>query len=350
MSRRHHGLTPLAVLERQHGFILKWDNDPKFRRYLRGCYADAQAWNEGDYGKGGKYVTATLNSFRYADAYRVTAEMTDLLLFAADRLDDSDKVDHTLAPTPFGFVAFEKPIPIIDARNEELLIHYLTWAPINQTDVSPITGRQRETPGVWVTMWNDGSMVPDGGLRRIADLEKVSLSALVATFGRYAFIGTEAMVDGDSVGSPIVAITDKKRAQMEAEDAAMRDLGFEVVPPTLTGHTNPARIVHALWLLLGQTITDVREDPLSRAAAKRAGQMPIPGRVTVISLRRVAGRKSEGETHVEWRHRWLVRGHWRWQPYADGRVERIWINGYAKNAHREDLPWAQSTKLYSLDR
>jgi hypothetical protein len=49
-------------------------------------------------------------------------------------------------------------------------------------------------------------------------------------------------------------------------------------------------------------------------------------RVRVVTLRRLhrtEAAPAEGTAeHVEWSHRWLVSGHWRWQRVGVGRTER----------------------------
>lgn len=351
---RRTGITPLQVLERQHGFLVKYQTNEDFRGYITGCFAPNMAWNSLDEERQPTYIDATLASFRYGEAYRVTPDMCDLVQFSADRLDETDKIDRTLAPSPFGFVLFEKPLPLWDARGELMLIHYLTWAQSSYEISHPGLGVIGHTSvgGFWVTMWNDATITPDETFLRLARMSedpkmRHEMHDLHRVMGRYGFVGTQGMVDGEGVGPAKQAIPPETLAKMMAEDDQFREQGLDI-PPPIGEHTNAARYVHALWLLLGQTLVDAREDPLSRAASKMAGRMNVPGKVTVIQLRRRETRKSEGETHVEWQHRWLCRGHWRWQPYANGRVERIWIAPYIKGP--SDKPFKQSSKVYDLSR
>jgi hypothetical protein len=341
-------MTPLQVLERQHGFLLKHQSDYAFRSYLEGCFADHMAWDVADKERGRQYVDATLSSFRYSDAYRVTPDMCDLVQFAADRLDESDRVDRTLAPSPFGFVAFERPLPIWDARGELMGCNYLTWGPMSVSIRSVLTGQMHERPATWITMWNDAVITPDETFARMrSSLKPSEWGRLLRTMGRYGFIGTSSMRDGDQVGSMRSTISEEMRKRMSDGDDELRNSGIDI-PPPVGEYTNSNRYVHALWLLLGQTLTDVREERLSKAGQKMAGRMEIPGRVSVIQLRRRESRRSEGETHVEWQHRWLAKGHWRWQPYGDGTVQRIWIAPYVKGP--EDRPFVQTEKIYDLRR
>lgn len=266
-----------------------------------------------------------------ADAYRVTEEMCDTIAFAAAKLDDSDIFDRDLAPTPWGFVRFDKPLPMIDVRGLTMLANWLVWGPI--ADGSG-------TPGVFISLWNDMGTHPDEVALANSDL--TNNPRALAVFGRWGFIGAEFVPQGDQVGAPLVEVPQQDIDRIVSEGHTPSDF------------TNALRYVHALWLMLGQTITDVRDETrdLTKKQAGRLRRAKIPGKVSVVRLRRVEYGRTHEESHVEWSRRWLVRGHWRWQPCGPGRKDRvrIWISPYAKNVHRTDLPLVVPTKVYSLDR
>jgi hypothetical protein len=113
---------------------------------------------------------------------------------------------------------------------------------------------------------------------------------------------------------------------------------------------NWVRTIIAIFNLMGQTVTDTREVDVDRHTAKRARRMNLPGRVTIIHLRRMEGSRSDHESDVEWQHRWVVRGHWRNQRYGEhlAEVKRIWIAPFVKGP--EDKPLVVTDKVYSLDR
>lgn len=94
-----------------------------------------------------------------------------------------------------------------------------------------------------------------------------------------------------------------------------------------------------------------RADRATRRRLGRAGFDAEQG-IQVIQLRATAGRTHEpGEaTDVEWATRWIVRGHWRQQPYGPGRslVKPIWISPYVKGP--EDKPVRVNTRLFEVSR
>jgi hypothetical protein len=123
--------------------------------------------------------------------------------------------------------------------------------------------------------------------------------------------------------------------------------------------TNTTRYVHALWMLLGQKITDVSEEHVRKSTAKRLGAVGIPARVSVIALRATLtpGRK-DGESLVEWSHRWVVNGRWQWrkcgpehpfaQEYDKGFRVRCYIGFYVKGP--SDRPLVVTDRVYDLRR
>lgn len=94
----------------------------------------------------------------------------------------------------------------------------------------------------------------------------------------------------------------------------------------------------ALWLLLSQrNVTDVSEESLPRAARRRAEHECSHSTVRVVRLPRRASH-GDGTRDVDWHHRWIVRGHWRQQPWGPERkrVRPVWIAPYVKGP--EDAP------------
>jgi hypothetical protein len=108
----------------------------------------------------------------------------------------------------------------------------------------------------------------------------------------------------------------------------------------------------AMWRLMQQTITDVRTEAVDRPLRKAARKRNMKSdEVSVIALRKRKYIDGEGESNIEWSHRWLVRGHWRKQPCKtngepDTRV--IWIHPHIKGP--EDKPLLVRDRVYSLER
>lgn len=277
-------------------------------------------------------VDAIVTNLKVGEVYRVTEDMSAMVQFAASQLDETDLIDTSLAPTQAGIARFDKGLPLRDIRGNHMLVHWVVWGP----------GTIGDKSGVIAWTFNDPHTEADEvhtALIRdaIADGKGDWYSSLV---GRFATVGVSALVNGAAVGPAEVLGSDKQI------------LGVLADGQTPLPGTNDVRYIHALWLLLNQSVTRVEKEDVDRPARRRAGKMRLPGEVTVIRLRREVSDmpRGEGESQVEWQHRWIVRGHWRWQAYGPGRSERrrIWINPFVKGP--ESAPFKQTEKVYSLDR
>lgn len=273
---------------------------------------------------------------KFGEVFRVSADMTELITHAAALLDDTDQWSTDLLPTEAGFVRFDKPLVIVDARGNEMLIHVMTWGPAN------LTGKNGEViaeEASFVTMWNDLHVEPDHYLDiMIRDhgefLRKVA--------GRWSFIGAEVLTNGQRMGP---ALIDPAR------------LGV-VDPAVSTPFTNNHRLIMAMCMLMDQTIVDTteRERPNVHSRRRAKDRKMSQSDITVVTLRRRSSSSTEavttpGESSREWwHHRWVVRGHWRWARVGEGRtqVRRVWVSGHVKGP--EDKPLRITKKVYDLKR
>lgn len=91
-------------------------------------------------------------------------------------------------------------------------------------------------------------------------------------------------------------------------------------------------LLSAAWLLMQQrtiaTQSQLQQDRPGRRHAQRHGYTPTP--VRLIDLRGGHG-SNTGTSDREYRHQWIVRGHWRQQWYPTREVHRpVWIVPHAK--------------------
>lgn len=294
--------------------------------------------------EGAKIASILPAAFRVSSAYYVEPAMTDMILFASAGMDETDRFRYDELPTECGFAYFEKPLVIHDIRGADLFVNGLLWCSTRTVD--PDTGI--EQPGVLLTMFNDHAHTPDTIALRIMNGDHTYLDYDIyrAAMGRWGCIGFEKLQTGMQIGPPLATVHPNKLADIEASAYVS------------TEFTNILRQVHAFWLLLNQTITDVSEADIPRPFAKRAKKAKIPPRVTVIRLRRHEKRGDGiGENNVEWQHQWLVRGHWAWRhcsehhPLAEpdgagGYRARVWIRPYVKGP--EGKPLHVTEKVFHL--
>lgn len=281
----------------------------------------------------GQSVARTLQRHVKASySYRVTEDMSALILHGAALLDEDDRLDTSLAPTQAGFVGFEKPLPARDVHGQVMLIHWMSWGPAITSDGGT---------GMVVWMFNDVYREPDEIALDIEANSPADAARMREVGGRWAPVATTPIINGRSVGPPELAADPEKYA--------------DLVPSV-----NPGRYVHALWLLLNQTVTATREEDLDRPSRRRAQRRQLHPTVTVIALRREsAPSRTDGENQIDRDFKWLVRGHWRWQVCGQGYPgavqrddggwrSRIWINGYVKGD--PEAPLRVTEKVYDLRR
>lgn len=284
-------------------------------------------------------------ALKAAYPYHVSADMTKLVQAAANALDETDLCDSTLAPTGCGIARFDGGIPITDIRGKTLIIDWIVWT-VAGTGMIARKGVEVSRPGMVFFEFNDVYDNPDEITKAVWN--EIGPSAVEKMHGRWGFHGINVVIDGDRIGGVNVDVS--REFPFEAMRAKIE--GWEPSPTT-----NTARILHAFFLMLNQTITVTSQrspHPSVAAAAKKVRLPKAQQKVTVVELRRrevVRDPEGGGEHRaVEWSHRWLVRGFWRWQTYGPGmsQKKRLWINPYIKGP--EDRPLKVTEHVYALKR
>lgn len=108
----------------------------------------------------------------------------------------------------------------------------------------------------------------------------------------------------------------------------------------------------AFWNLIRQTAVTVVEDQVpprpERRRLLRSG-FKTPPLVRVVHLRGSRSSRGDGSAGPkDWRHRWLVRGHWRQQWYPSLESHRpVWIAPHIKGP--DDAPLLGGHKVYLAD-
>lgn len=239
----------------------------------------------------------TVNHLREAGLYWATADMTALAMsagssLAAARWATADR------PSGCGLIVWDGGIGTIDAHGVEIPIEAVTWGP------SP--------DGCMIGLW----------ISRVRVQEE-----LAAT-------GQELVVEQVPPLMPILGFD----VPVTAEPVPFVELGAKA-PMSITA------ALAAAWLLMQQPNlverTIERPDKSVRRAYGRAGREDPE--VSVIDLRHQYVPKDPDageETGARrYRHRWVVSGHWRNQPYGPDREQRRrqWIPSYTKGPNGAPL-------------
>jgi hypothetical protein len=261
-----------------------------------------------------------------AEAFHVSAEMTQVIQYAAEGLDETDVTDTSLAPALNGIVRFDGGI-CVAVGDAETWIDWIIW--------------QAGAHGVTYLMVIDAVDRPGE-----AAITARAISVSPKMFGRWRWAQIVQRPNGLALGGPKLD-----------EYVSVEIVGFDDVDSTSVERptTNTARLLHAFWLMLNQQITVVsaqRPHSSARPGLKKA-RLPKDVKVTVVELRRhhYPNRPKEAEgAAVEWSHRWIVRGFWRWQAHGEARAQRkrIWIDSYIKGPGNK--PLVVSNRVFDLRR
>ncbi|MCA1695449.1 MAG: hypothetical protein LC749_12340 [Actinobacteria bacterium] len=316
--------------------------------------AGDNTWDEGSTmaqeeakSNGAANINALRNAMGEAEAFHVSPDLTTLVAYAASQLCEVDRIDRALAPTRSGLARFEGGLPFTDVRGKNLRISWIGWGPVlAQFRSRHDAGEPWEITATW--MWNDHREEPDDVARDIIEMfSPEDVAKVDRSMGRWGFIGAGVLIDNARLGPAWVTPDETKAEEVIAEGGVPQEF------------TNVMRLIHAFFLLLGQTVTSSRTEVPDRARRRRAEKAKLPARVTVVSLRNTETTHAPGESLVEWSHRWVVRGFWRWQvcgpdhdiaqELAPGKWRaRMWIAPYVKGPAGK--PLIISEKVYAVHR
>lgn len=286
------------------------------------------------------YAKTMQNSLRVAEAYHVQAEMMPVLRAAAAELEGTDYLIHDRLPSEHGFLVFDTPWLTKDVTGKTVAYSAVQWAHAS------FDGVPGSHPGIWVYYYTDINDPHDEITKTLfAGASRDEIFQL----GRYHMAHSQFLAYEQRVG-PAEIMTPEDYQTLFGYDQD------QVVAKT----PNDARLMVALFRLLGQVLVEVKDAPIERAASRRARRANLPQRVQTVKLRRKETKYlNEGEhepAHVEWQHSWLVRGHWAWrhcgsnhplaEEYEKGFRARIYIAPFVKGP--QDKPLLITEKVFDL--
>lgn len=223
-----------------------------------------------------------------SDLYWVTAQMSALAVSSAASLSE---VRWTAAdrPSHFGLLVWHEGIGSVDYQGAAIPVTAMSWAPD-----------------------------PDG----LAVCCYLSRRALAQRFVDRGL----ALANVDQI--PQLVPTWGSAYPTHADWTPADELGDWRTPLT---------VLYATWALMQQPTIAGRSRPeVDRSIQRsyRRAERPEP-EVTLVDLRRQyvpTGPVESDEASRTYRHRWVVQGHWRDQPYGPGRAERRkqWIASHVK--------------------
>lgn len=280
-----------------------------------------------DYSAANLIVKNEIERLTAAELFHVTAEMMALAKAAAPTLPSFNLMPEDI-PAPAGFVYFETPMdtgPRADQNEADVV--GASWGPLD----GHLPGADWSLGGLWITWYTSRDSMLRSGVER--GTITPAQADLIARNRGPLLVDNETQV-GFSTGP------------------AISQNGVMTAWEDFTGTARWLLILKSIWLLMSQSLTSVEDVKLDRPTRRRMQRAGIdPPRVRIIALRRPrSDNESEATSDREWHHRWVVRGHWRMQPYgpARSRVRPVWIAPHVKGP--EGAPLLGGEKVYALRR
>jgi hypothetical protein len=320
-------MRPVDVLA--HRDILNRDlnHNESFQSAFRYTHAEREKAKFHNIVSADQLMAVARSSIRAGETFLVTKDMNELAEAASLNMPPEPLVPEDL-PSTHGLLWIEDGIQTKDIRGTQNSTSVFLWSTTSS--------------GVVVMTWSyKYDMKDEVNDAMHKDLAKYAHAPNLMWTG-YA----GALKFG---GLPPVQYTAKNpiptTAQIQwTDDNRLFVEGVEV-ETTTAGRNHELSWLIAAWRLMQQTITSTTRE---QVPAKKVRRFDLKDTmVSVITLRHRAPFREDGETQVEWRHRWVVRGHWRHQPYKgeDGGVIYRWIyiNPFIKGP--EGAPLKRSEKV-----
>ncbi|MFD6917949.1 hypothetical protein [Streptomyces virginiae] len=311
--------------------LVAWLDD-SFPRGARGS-AFAQ---QGQAHWGADFIDVLHASLKEAELYYVSSDMTRLSVAASTQLP-SYRLNREDLPSPHGLVVWEQPI----------------------TDPPFPLGAP-----YWGAMWTAGPggvgvgflMERDDYVRFVASADPVQGYQELTTVQKAAIRQahpTDLVISG-TTRMPFTEAPQWLPDGPLPPGLTVGELSREVDSRTFV-HQGERTLI-TTWLLMGQTIT--RDEPVTtpKSAAKRIARMD-PALLTsarYCTLRHQSAapvERADGDVlNVSYRHRWIVRGHWRNHAYGPRQAlhQRIWISPHLKGP--DGAPLTDPSKLVNVLR
>lgn len=259
------------------------------------------------------------------ELWHISPDMCELIQAAHHTMPRFAPTPQDL-PSPYGLVVFANPIISRDPGEEIDLPTFLDRLDIPEPDQQPLIS---EPIGIGAVSWGpcpypNQIQMPAGGVWMTfyshTRLDKVTTDA----GRRAATLFPDLLPDNEAVAPWTPDGADPSRWMLPEPSASMA-----------VNTSEWAAMVFAVFRLAGQgNLSDQAAERPPRPERRRAKRAELPERdVHVVTLRGSLGEDSDaGGMGREYRHRWVVRGHWRNQPWGPKSQLRrpVWILPHVK--------------------
>lgn len=280
-----------------------------------------------DVSSGGAWCLSEYQALIQADSYLIGAHMNPLIRMAAADIPEDILLEEHMLPSKYGFLVFEEPWATIDVSGRHLLTRAVTWQYIEDqhgksgvqvteysafSDNDEVTRQIREIALSQTKFKNYTEVIGDLQVQHLMPLK----------FGTSILLGTDPDWNDDQIRAAV----------------------------------GPVRAMLALWMLMQQRVTETVVPVLTPRSAARWTRKRVKPAVNVINLRRRrivshSADETGSAGRREWSGRWMVRGHWRQQPYGPKRQDRHWVYIHPFLKGPDDKPLIDKRpRVYKLSR
>lgn len=328
-------------------------------------YADGFSQDVRDKGRDGAMVYAASHVIESAKLERAEPVWVDgHILDLVDHARKSFQPEAMLPTDPFtpeGFAYFERPVLVEDVNGKQASFRAMTWGPVTVTDQDAThadhqlhvclyshldddddyTGNMREQ---FLEVARQSGVSPRALHQQVWGSSKLSMFHVgMVPFGLtpedvYRELSPEQQAMPSARG--LLALEEHGGKMVDADKSWMETWAF----------------VQTFFRLAQQRIATITAERGDRATRKRLARMKgkpdhVNG-VQIVTLRRPKRPVADDHVahNVDWKHRWVVDGHWRNQWYPSTKTHRqIWIAPYVKGPEDADLVLA-SGRVYEFTR
>ena len=282
--------------------------------------------------------TSLCNHLRAADTYHVDERMAVTVAVHAEKLRPVSQFSDYQEPSGCGVLVLDEPWDVIEVSGKVELVNLVTWGPIKVG-----SGKNDRNPeaGYLFTLWQDTRFGVHDPITDAMRADPDVNTAICDQFGGLFPIYVGGASRRMRIGDYWHVVPEEHAAKLAAQGR-----------PVAARLNAPLNNILATWDLMEQSIVNVVDEPVERAARRRATRAKISPRVTVVTLRRNANSAETGTgTPLAWRVpvKQHTRHYWVRDP-ATGELVREKRSIETHWRGPLDAPIRVSDKVYTLKR
>lgn len=298
------------------------------------------------------YLRAMVDILDVARTYYIDANMIGFIADVADSMPDDVAPHIDDVPSDQGFMYLETPIRTVDRWGKEFFVSGIVWS----------CGEKGFGISEFILLDTDEDM-----LREVAYANDNDIPWYPPDMSLYhvdSVVWGAGLVSPDTYRQQWDEVIAKQASKFEALGAKFDHEQVDEFE-SLLSVLWIRRFVVASWAVMHGKIARPKAARKSKVQARALKRRGLDwGDIRIVELRATISQGDDDRPHVgrrvNWSHRWMVRGFWRWQWYPSepgpcghcgkegGVHRRKYIEPHIKGP--EDLPYVAKDAIYVVDR